>query len=476
MFNFNYILFLLIALASCSKATATKETPQQNEPNENNSSLFLTNVPKREYDIILTKPTGTAITLSVLPYQSGELYVEYFQSGSSIKTKTNLLTVVQNETKEILIENLNSYKDYTYNLYFKKSLSNLFVKSVDYKFKTALCENRPFTFAITADSHLDQLTDTSVYKTTLQNILSDSPDLLVDLGDTFMTDKYGSLYKSAIYNYYAQRYYFGLICHSVPLFFVQGNHDGEAGAYNDNTSDNMAIWSNQIRKKYFQNPLPNNFYTGNITSDPLVGLVQNYFSWEWGNSLFIVLDPFWYTPLSGTKDPWSRTLGKIQYDWLVNTLQNSRAVNKFVFIHNLVGGFDLDGKGRGGAEAADYYEWGGKSLSGDFEFASKRSGWSMPIHQLFVKYKVNVVFHGHDHLFAHQTRDGVVYQCLPQPGAYENANANQAKSYGYLQGDILGGAGYLRVTVGLATTSISYVSTSVKQPSNNKKVVFLYNL
>lgn len=463
-------------MVSCRKDSLIKESPKQNEPDEINNPLFLTNVPKHEYDILLTKPTGSSITLSILTYQSGEAYIEYFQVDSSKKNKTNIFPVVQNETKEILIDNLIPYKIYTYNLFFKSSQSHIFVKSDNFKFKTALCENRPFTFVVTADSHLDQLTDTSVYIKTLQNIYSDSPDFLVDLGDTFMTDKYGSLYKNAIDNYYAQRFYFGILCHSVPLFFVQGNHDGESGNYNDNTSDNVAIWSNLIRKKFFPNPIPNDYYTGNVTNDPIVGFVENYFAWEWGNSLFIVLDPFWYTPINGTKDPWCRTLGKTQYDWLVNTLKNSSAVNKFVFIHNLVGGVDIDGKGRGGAEAACYFEWGGKSIEGTYDFTAKRSGWIMPLHQLFVKYKVNVVFHGHDHIFAHQTLDGVVYQCLPQPGAFENANANQSKSYGYLQGEIMGGAGYLRVSVGQANTSINYISTSIKQPINNKKTAFSYDL
>ena len=34
----------------------------------------------------------------------------------------------------------------------------------------------------------------------------------------------------------------------------------------------------------------------------------------------------------------------------------------------------------------------------------------MPVHQLMVKNGVTIFFQGHDHLFARQERDGMVYQ------------------------------------------------------------------
>ncbi|HMV46563.1 MAG TPA: hypothetical protein PLD20_05060 [Blastocatellia bacterium] len=45
-----------------------------------------------------------------------------------------------------------------------------------------------------------------------------------------------------------------------------------------------------------------------------------------------------------------------------------------------------------------------------------RPGWELPIHQLLVKHKVSAVFHGHDHLFAKEELDGIVYQEVSQPG------------------------------------------------------------
>ena len=55
---------------------------------------------------------------------------------------------------------------------------------------------------------------------TLANALADAPDFHVDLGDTFMTEKHASR-ESAARQYVAQRYYFGLISHSAPLYLVR---------------------------------------------------------------------------------------------------------------------------------------------------------------------------------------------------------------------------------------------------------------
>jgi Calcineurin-like phosphoesterase len=280
----------------------------------------------------------------------------------------------------------------------------------------------------------------------------------------------------AFYNYLAQRYFFGKVCHSVPLFFVQGNHDGEAGIYNDMTAQSRAVWSNNMRKKYFPMPEPGAYYRGNANQDAFAGYLQNYYAWEWSNALFIVLDPFWYSPVASTNDPWSRTLGLEQYNWLKETLQNSRATFKFVFLHNLVGGIDIDGKGRGGVEAMPFFEWGGKGLSGMNEFAARRPTFEMPIHQLLVKYGVNGVFHGHDHFYGYQQMDGVIYQEIPQPSTITGANPVQAADYGYRQGIILGGSGYLRLTIGATSSKVEFVGTDTQMPGRNKTVLHQYTI
>ncbi|MCX6936126.1 MAG: metallophosphoesterase, partial [Verrucomicrobia bacterium] len=122
----------------------------------------------------------------------------------------------------------------------------------------------------------------------------------------------------------------------------------------------------------------------------------------------------------------------------------------------LVGG--MGDQERGGAEAAPFFEWGGKNSDASDGFQQNRPGWAAPIHQLLVKNHVAAVFHGHDHLYAKQDLDGIVYQEVPQPGDPRGSTRNAAE-YGYTSGVILGSSGHLRVLVSADRATIDYVRT-----------------
>ena len=467
---------LLILFSGCTKQTVdnTTATPIIDDvivspPN----ALFRTEIPTTIFEIIAGKQTLNSITLSILSYKTCDAKIEYAAQGNT-NYQSISFSLSGNEPKEIVINGLVTASSYDYYYSSRLPNTNSYIKSPKYIFKTAKTTGSPFVMAITADSHLDMHTDTLVYKKTLSNILEENADFTVELGDTFMNDKYGKDFSMALYNYIAQRYFFGSICHSVPLYFVQGNHDGECGYYNDGSSQSWAAWSNRMRKKYFPMPEPDAFYLGNNIQDPFTGPLQNYYSWQWSNALFIVLDPFWYSSANSSQAPWDRTLGLVQYNWLKNTLATSTAKFKFVFIHHLVGGFDVDGVARGGIEAAGLYEWGGKTINGQNEFAAKRPGWEMPIHNLLLKYGVNVVFHGHDHFYDYQQLDGIIYQEVPQPSAPENSMPNQAASYGYQQGTILGGTGFLKLSISPSFAKVEYMGTSTANSNLNKKVLHQY--
>jgi hypothetical protein len=132
----------------------------------------------------------------------------------------------------------------------------------------------------------------------------------------------------------------GTACHSVPFFLVLGNHDGESPARGD------TLWATKTRKALIPNPYGNHFYKANPDTLGDLGTIDDYFAWEWGDALFIALDPYRYTlerPGRGETNQrgnWFWTLGEQQYRWLQKTLQESRAKYKFVFIHHLVGGAD----------------------------------------------------------------------------------------------------------------------------------------
>ncbi len=54
-----------------------------------------------------------------------------------------------------------------------------------------------FTFAIQADSHLDENTVPALYEKTLAQIKADAPSFLMDLGDTFTVEKLTKTYAEA---------------------------------------------------------------------------------------------------------------------------------------------------------------------------------------------------------------------------------------------------------------------------------------
>ena len=196
----------------------------------------------------------------------------------------------------------------------------------------------------------------------------------------------------------------------------------------------------------------------------------------------MVLDPYLHSAEAHGRRPdenWGRTLGREQYDWLRTTLAASPARLKFVFVHHLVGG--LDGNARGGTEAAGLYEWGGHDPDGADTFAEHRPGWPMPIHQLLVEHGVSAVFHGHDHFYARQERDGIVYQLVPQPGHPGDTKLPRfAAEYGYRSGDLLGGSGHLRIRVSRDAATVDYVLAGIGASGaaapDNGHVAFSYTL
>jgi hypothetical protein len=271
-----------------------------------------------------------------------------------------------------------------------------------------------------------------------------------------MTDKYAH-HEEAAPQYLAQRYWLGQVADRVPLFLVLGNHDGEGpGRGREPEAGEMGLWSNRMRRRYFPNPEADGFYSVPEGRHPVLGTLQSQYAWNWGDGLFVVLDPFWNSVKGRGRDSdnWGRTLGRAQYEWLRGLLETNRAPHTFVFIHHLVGGDGRDA--RGGVEASRLYEWGGKGEDGNDEFARRRPGWEAPIHELLRRRRGVIVFHGHDHFYARQERDGVVYQLVPQPG-HRRGGASSASEYGYREGEIVGGSGVLAVRLDASGASVKYV-------------------
>ena len=447
------LLLLLFSVTVCG------QQGRKDEGDKKEASVFQTEVPAHVYDIILSRPEPRSVTVSLLAGEDLEGYYSYGTDSAATGKKTAPISWKAGITSFTEIKDLLPGTRYYYRCWYRKKGESAFAMSPAYVFHTVRKPGESFVFDIQADSHLDENTSLDHYRETLRLVGKDSADFLVDLGDTWMTDKYRERYRESQQQYIAQRYYFGQLAHSVPLFLTLGNHDGEAGRGNRKGQDaGMLAWATSTRKQYYANPIPDGFYSGNNERLDDGGFPENYYAWEWGDVLCLVLDPFRYT--TEARDPWQRTLGEKQYQWLRETLRTSKAKYRFVFIHNLVGGVDHKGQARGGAEAAAFYEWGGKNADSTDGFSRHRPGWEAPIHDLLVKYGVSVVFHGHDHFYARQEKDGIIYQLLPQPGARQSGRANQAAEYGYASGTILNAPGYLRVRRHAKGITIEFVTSA----------------
>lgn len=455
------VLFFLLFLSALpgfsakaeKKEDARRPIPQPEDP------AFLTEIPEYPGNGILCRPTDRSVTLSLLWHENKKIQVLYAPEGENWTHKTPVLSLLAHEPQEILLSDLAPASRWHYRVIDATSDLPLFPENHDGFFQTARAPSKSFSFAIQADSHLDEQTVLPLYHSALSRALAARPDFLIDLGDTFMTGKHPDR-ESAALQYAAQRYHLGRIGHSVPLFLALGNHDGEENKRGTTGPDGLATWSCFQRKRFFPNPEPDPFYSGNDEKHPHAGTLQNYYAWQWGDALFVVLDPYWTSLHSKGKNPWQMSLGKTQYDWLAKTLRSSTAKHKLVFIHQLVGGFDKSG--RGGTEASFLYEWGGHEPNGEKTFQKNRPGWEQPIHDLLKETGVGWVFHGHDHFYAKQERDGILYQLVPQP-AHRNNKKHPAAEYGYQTGDFQPNSGILLVTVSPEKVRVEFLRSSAKR-------------
>jgi hypothetical protein len=373
--------------------------------------------------------TSSSFSIAVAATSALKAYVEYGYSKGTIAGKTSIYSISKDSSQTISITNLKAnslvYYKVKYAVGASKSYSSLTQMSV----KTAPAQVlSTTTFAVQADPHMDENSSAAVYEGTLKQIVAASPAFLMDLGDIFMVDKLADKSEANIRGRFELMKGFYQKLGDVPLKICLGNHDGELGYSKFNTKN--------YRKEYFPEQ------TGELA----------YYSFTGSDQLHVVLDPFTYTTKNPTADGWEWTLGKTQYDWLVETLKNSKEKHKFVYIHHLLVG---DPQSRGGVEIAMKNEWGGKNNDGSDGFAANRPGWGKPIHQLLLDYKVGFVFKGHDHLYVKQELDGVIYQTVPQPShPGDKINVNQ---YGYISGKGVGGSGFLKVSTSGNTAQVDFI-------------------
>ena len=402
----------------------------------------------------LSRPEATSININVIPASAIILIYDYDTvsggTGGTYSFSTTPVSAAAGTPCNVVINGLSPDQKYYYRMRYHIPSESDWVTRSEHSFHTQRGPGDTFSFVVTSDTHAGlggNFFSTTRYNQTLSHILADHPDFWIDAGDTPKDDFLHSL--TEYQNGYKElRGHIKVVSGDVPFFQVLGNHEQEMGWNLDDAtpmSSTQPIMAVNARRAIIPNPKPDGFYSGNTDASLTYidddHLREDYYAWTWGDALFICLDPYWYTmkfpqenstyPFGGEENQageaatkgtrWDWTLGIQQYLWLKNTLETSTSKYKFVFIHNVTGG--IIPYGRGGTEIAGYFEWGGKNWDDTWGWDTYRpaaAGWTLPIHQLMDQYNVTIFFHGHDHFYAKQELDGIVYQEVPMPAAVDN--------------------------------------------------------
>lgn len=487
------------------------------------------------HNTVLGRPTSTSIAVSVLADKAGDaVSVEYGTAldatGTGIVAPASSASVTSASGEPMVIElaGLSANTRYVYRVHYKPGGQGDQPDAL-HTFRTQRAKGATFHFGVQGDTHPERANNkmfhADLFTKTMEQVRDRQPDLYFMLGDDFSIEKIIENFKTANYPAghafaravegvasYAEyqslpkpmsqamitdgtgapqanaaylsmrKQYLGLMANATSLMLVNGNHEQAHLANLGGVFNNASVWAADGRLKYYPLPAPGGaFYTGDETKMapqngyPTIaatdGYLRDYYAFTWGDALFVTIDPYWHskevspdsTLFADPEPKWGATLGDAQYAWLKNTLETSDAKWKFVFAHH------VNGNGRGAAAIVGAQEWGGEP-----GFAQNRPGWAKPIHQLFADTKVTIFFQGHDHMFAREKVDGVVYQEVPNPGdnsyfAYNcDAYAPPAIGWqgpaGYGQYDAAYGArlpntGFLDVAVGPEAVTVSYVRT-----------------
>ncbi len=460
-------------------------------------------VPEPE-NIILGRPTDDAVGVHVQAPEGTEVFAEYGESPGAYTGRTAAGLTSGDNLVDLSVDGLEANTRYFYRVSYRRPGTSTFeggqeYSGQEYTFHTHRPQGATFSFGVQGDSHPERpgpgrMFHTDLYVRTMENVAAAQPDLYFTLGDDFsISNQMYNLFQGSATAmtqetvdavYLNQRNYFGVMANSTALMLVNGNHEEARRHFLGTPLHDVSIFAGNARTRIYPLPSPDGFYSVDQDEVPGVGLLKDYYAFEWGDALFVAIDPYWQSPgpvgmSSGMgmgslaeppwseiqeewealtvapDDPWESTIGDDQYRWLKTTLEESDARYKFVFAHHVLG------TGRGAVEMAGLYEWGGHGADGTWEFDERRPDWELPIHQLMVENGVTIFFQGHDHLYARQELDGLIYQEVPNPADPTPGEVFCGSCFheSYLSGELLPNSGYLHVTVSPDEVRVDYVKS-----------------
>lgn len=474
----------LTACLACGSSPATAPTSGTTTA-AGTSTPTVTTVPLAPYtmNVVLGRPTGSTVTASVLADAGTEVYIEYGATSGSYPSITPTVTGTGTYPVTLDLTGVRPDTRVYYRVRYRAATETGFRADTEHSVMTARPAGSTFTFGVQGDSHPERagiMFNADLYTRNMQNVATRRPDFYLALGDDFSIE--GLLDRNQLTQanvdalYRNQRTFFGVLGHSTPVFLVNGNHEQAAeyllnGRFVTPYGD-APVFQGRARTAMFPLPASDGFYDADTRTVSGVGLLRDYYAWTWGDALFVTIDPYWHSPVpvdngvpgvSKTANTWEATIGDAQYAWLKRVLESSTARYKFVFQHHVLGTF------RGAAAIVHEFEWGGWNRNGTaYEFPAQRPRWAKPIHQLFKDTGVTIVFSGHDHVFAREIIDNIVYQSVPNPAdnTYTAFNADAyaparvslpGASYDPATAVVLPDTGFLHVTVSPSGVTVSYI-------------------
>ena len=254
--------------------------------------------------LILGRPTDSEITVNILPKEDLDAFFEYGETAGDYAHRTDTVLLRADAPVEQVLDGLKPNTRYYYRMRYRAPGRDRFFEGRECTFHTQRPPGSTFIFALQGDSHPERygkMYDPDLYLTTMNNVSKDQPDFYITMGDDFSIDRLvnqNMLSQANVDQVYAhQRAFLGIVGRSSPLFLVNGNHEQAARHFLDNTPDNPAVLAGKARTRFYSLPAPNAFYSGDSEQVDLVGLLRDYYAWTWGDALFVVMDPYWHSPV-----------------------------------------------------------------------------------------------------------------------------------------------------------------------------------
>ncbi len=208
-----------------------------------------------QLSVVLGRVTDRSVTVSALPREMGEGFLEYGTEPGNYDHRTPVAKLAAAQPLEVALAGLRADKRYYYRWQHRAPGVAEFAPGEERRFHTQRAAGRPFTFALQGDSHPErpQMSHPELYARTLRQAAGDQPDFYLCMGDDFSVAPVREVTAAAVAERYTlQRPFLGLVAHSAPLFLLNGNHE-QASRFNYNQTDErhaVAVLAQKARNHY----------------------------------------------------------------------------------------------------------------------------------------------------------------------------------------------------------------------------------